>query len=48
MKKQPRWLKSVITAAAETTTPLPFARGSRRPIALRVQAQIKPRAVAAR
>ena len=48
MKKQPRWLKSVIIAAAEMNVPLPFARGTRRPIGLRVQAQVKPRTFAAR
>jgi hypothetical protein len=48
MKKQPRWLKSVITAAAEVNIPMPFARGTRRPIAVRVQAQAKPRKLGAR
>jgi len=50
MKKQPRWLKSVIAAASDVnlSVPLPFARGARRPIAVRVQAQIKPLARAAR
>ena len=50
MIKHPRWLKSVLTAAAEVNVPLPFDRGTRRPIALRVQAQVqpKPRAIAAR
>ena len=42
MKKQPRWLKSVIAAASDGNVPLPFARGTRRPIAIRVQAQAKP------
>ena len=42
MKKQPRWLKSVIAAAAEVNVPLPFARTTRRPIAVRVQALAAP------
>ena len=42
MKKQPRWLKSVIAAASDSNVPLPFARGTRRPIAIRVQAHAKP------
>jgi hypothetical protein len=42
MKKQPRWLKSVIAAASDGIAPLPFARGTRRPIAVRVQAQAEP------
>ena len=48
MKTQRRWLKSVIAAAATLTTPLPFARATRRPIAIRVQPRIKPRGLAAR
>lgn len=43
MKKQPRWLKSVIAAASEVNVPLPFARTIRRPIAVRVQAMATPR-----
>lgn len=47
MKKERRWLKSAITAAAETTVALPWARGTRRrPAAVSVPA--KPRAIAAR
>ena len=42
MKKQPRWLKSVIAAATEVNIPMPFARGTRRPIAIRIQAPAKP------
>ena len=48
MKTQRRWLKSVIAAAAELTTPLPFARATRRRIAVRVQPQTKARGLAAR
>jgi hypothetical protein len=47
MKKQPRWLKSVIAAASDVTAPLPFARGTRKPIAIRVQVLAKPQARAA-
>jgi hypothetical protein len=48
MKKQPRWLKSVIAAAADVTTPMPYARGNRRSLAVRAAAPAKPRAIAAR
>lgn len=50
MKKDRRWLKSAIAAAAEPMVDMPWARGSRRlPEAMKiVAAQPKPRAIAAR
>jgi hypothetical protein len=46
MKKERRWLKSVLAAAAEPQVALPFARGNRRkPAAMTPVA--KPKAVAA-
>lgn len=47
MKKQPRWMKSVLAASAEPQVALPWARGQRRrPAALKPVAA-KPRAQAA-
>ncbi len=48
MKKHPRWMKSVIAAAAECQTVLPFQRGAKK-----IPASLKPvathrRAAAAR
>jgi hypothetical protein len=49
MKKERRWLKSVIAAAAELNSPMPWTRGSRRrPAAMRSIVMTKPRALAAR
>jgi hypothetical protein len=50
MKKDRRWLKSAIAAAAEPQVALPWARGQRRrPEALKVTSvAAKPRAIAAR
>lgn len=49
MKKDRRWLKSAIAAAAEPQIALPFARGSRRrPEAMKIVAAPKSRAIAAR
>lgn len=55
MKKQPRWMKSVLAASAEPQVALPWARGQRRrPEAMNVAmtealkaAAAKPRAQAA-
>lgn len=47
MKKQPRWMKSVLAASAEPQVALPWARGQRRrPTALKA-APAKSRAQAA-
>lgn len=50
MKKDRRWLKSAIAAAAEPQIAMPWARGSRRrPEALKLASpSAKPRAIAAR
>lgn len=50
MKKERRWLKSVIAASLEPMPALPWQRGTRRrPEALKpAPAPIKPRAIAAR
>ncbi len=49
MKKERRWMKSIIAASQEVQVPLPFARGTRRrPAALRAEISSKPRAMAAR
>lgn len=50
MKKERRWLKSVIAASLEPQPALPWQRGNRRrPEAMKpVQAPLKPRAIAAR
>lgn len=44
MRKKPRWLKSVLTAAESTKdTPMPFERGNRTPSHLRRLPPQKPR-----
>ncbi len=50
MKKDRRWLKAAITAAAEPQIEMPWARSSRRrPEALKAgTVSAKPRAIAAR
>lgn len=49
MKKERRWLKSVIEASQTAQVALPWQRGSRRrPAALRVAPVAKPAAMAAR
>lgn len=49
MKKDRRWMKSVIAASNEAQVTLPWARGTRqRPAALKEAEKAKPRAVAAR
>lgn len=50
MKKDRRWLKSAIAAAAEPQVALPWARGTRRrPASLKLQTPAaKPAALAAR
>jgi len=46
MKKEPRWLKSVLAAANAPQVALPFARGNRR-ISAAMKPVEKPKAVAA-
>lgn len=49
MKKDRRWMKSVIAASSEVQVVLPWARGTRRrPEALKSQPKAKPQANAAR
>jgi hypothetical protein len=49
MKKDRRWMKSALAAAAEPLPALPWARGTRRrPEALKTPVATKPRAMAAR
>ena len=50
MKKERRWIKSVIAASLEAQPALPWQRGTRRrPAAMKTAAApIKPRAIAAR
>lgn len=49
MKKERRWLKSVIAASLDTQVALPWERGNRRkPETLKAPQAPKPRAVAAR
>lgn len=50
MTKTPRWMKSVLVAAAEPQAALPWARGQRRrPEAMKPAPVVtKPRAIAAR
>lgn len=49
MKKDRRWLKSAIAAAAEPQIAMPWARSSRRrPEAMKVAVAAKSRAIAAR
>ncbi|MBU9698051.1 hypothetical protein GU927_009325 [Rhodobacteraceae bacterium HSP-20] len=50
MKKERRWLKSVLAASLDPTPALPWQRGSRRrPEAVKATpAPLKPRAMAAR
>ena len=50
MKKERRWLKSVIAASLEPQPALPWQRGARRrPEAVKASpAPLKPRAIAAR
>ncbi|MEN9410916.1 MAG: hypothetical protein RL216_2890 [Pseudomonadota bacterium] len=50
MKKERRWLKSVLAASLEPQPALPWQRGTRRrPEAVKaVPAPLKPRAIAAR
>ncbi len=49
MKKDRRWLKSAIAAAAEPQIALPWARSARRrPEAMKIVAAPKARAIAAR
>ena len=47
MKKQPRWMKSVLAASTEPQVALPWARGQRRRPAALQAAPAKPRAQAA-
>ena len=49
MKKDRRWLKSVLAAAAEPQVAMPWARQSRRrPASVEPQAVVRPAPVAAR
>ncbi len=49
MKKDRRWMKSVIAASSEAQVALPWVRGTRRrPATLKDQAKPAPRAMAAR
>ncbi|EEW24646.1 hypothetical protein [Rhodobacter ferrooxidans] len=49
MKKERRWLKSVLAAAAEPQVAMPWQRGARRkPEAMKAATPQKPRAIAAR
>ena len=49
MKKDRRWMKSVIAASNEVQVTLPWARGTRRrPEAMKDQSKPAPRAAAAR
>jgi len=49
MKKDRRWMKSIIAASTEAQVALPWARSTRRrPAALKDQAKPAPRAMAAR
>ena len=48
MKKERRWLKSVIAASLDQTVALPWARSARRRPESLKPAPIKPRALAAR
>ncbi|MEY3533894.1 MAG: hypothetical protein RI979_1918 [Pseudomonadota bacterium] len=49
MKKDRRWMKSVIAASNEVQVTLPWARGTRRrPEAMKPAAKAAPRAQAAR
>ncbi len=48
MKKERRWIKSVVAAAADCQTVLPFQRGAKRkPAAFKAAAAARP-AIAAR
>ena len=47
MKKQPRWMKSVLAASTEPQVALPWARGQRRRPAALKASPAKPRAQAA-
>ena len=49
MKKDRRWMKSVIAASNEVQVTLPWARGTRRrPEAVKPEPKAAPRAMAAR
>ena len=49
MKKDRRWMKSIIAASNEVQVTLPWARGTRRrPEAMKAAPVAKPRAMAAR
>ena len=49
MKKERRWLKSVIAASDTSQVAMPWQRGARRkPETFKSQAQLKPMAQAAR
>lgn len=49
MKKDRRWMKSIIAASNEVQVTLPWARGTRRrPEAMKAVAKPAPRAMAAR
>lgn len=49
MKKDRRWMKSIIAASTEVQVTLPWARGTRqRPAAMKSEPKAKPRAIAAR
>ncbi len=49
MKKERRWIKSVIAASLEAQPALPWQRSTRRrPEAMKAAAPTKPRAMAAR
>ncbi|WP_205518697.1 hypothetical protein [Pseudotabrizicola algicola] len=48
MKKERRWLKSVIAASQEPQIALPWTRGARRKPAALKPAPVQPRALAAR
>ena len=48
MKKERRWMKSIVAASTEAQAPLPWARGTRRRPEAMKTATAKPRAIAAR
>ncbi len=49
MKKDRRWMKSIIAASNEVQVALPWARGTRRrPEAMKAAPKAAPRAMAAR
>lgn len=49
MKKDRRWMKSIIAASTEVQVALPWARSTRRrPAAVKEAVKVAPRAMAAR